>query len=363
MPATDFAAGDEFASALPRFASPPLSRAVLKGGNEDFQVEEILSFEPAGEGPHMILKVRKDGWNSASAARWLAAAVRCRVGDVGYCGHKDRHAVTVQHFSVPLPAGGALPDAGAWPEGLSLIAASRHDRKLRRGVHRENRFLVRLREVDAGRDEVDVRIAQIARVGFPNYFGAQRFGRDGNNPGRARTRLGSRRFRRSTNARESLELSSLRSFLFNRILARRVLDGSWLVPHADDLIVLSGTRSYFPAADEREDALARRLADGDVHVSGPLWGIPGRAVPPALVLRERRLLDRWRSDLDLIEAHKLAMERRPLRVFARDLRWHFAAPGVIDIAFVLPRGSYATMFLAELFDLVDASRSGAGEPA
>lgn len=63
--------------------------------------------------------------------------------------------------------------------------AQRHRRKLRIGALRGNHFSLVLREVSDHTD-VEARLALIAGEGVPNYFGSQRFGRDGNNLEQAR---------------------------------------------------------------------------------------------------------------------------------------------------------------------------------
>ena len=329
-----------------------LGTARLRTRHEDFVVEERLPFEATGSGQHWLLYVREDGWNTAAAARWLAERFGCRARDIGFCGHKDRHAVTAQYFSVPAGESPTSPDALEWPEGLTLIRAERHQRKLRRGAHAGNRFRIVLRDVEADRAGVDARFTEIGRRGFPNRFGAQRFGRDGGNVARARDALGDHNYRRSASASRSIEISSLRSMLFNVVLEARVADGTWLSALPADLMLLDGTRSFF-VADASDDGLASRLAEGDVHVSGPLWGRGVDGLPPALASREQSILARHVEDCRLLESRGFTMERRALRALARRLTWQWLGADVLEIGFELGRGSYATVLLGECFDLYE----------
>ena len=68
-----------------------------------------------------------------------------------------------------------------------------------------------------------------------------------------------------------LLLSAARSELFNRVLARRVGEGTWDAPLAGEAWILDGSRSVF-GPEPFDDALAARLAAFDIHPSGPLWG-------------------------------------------------------------------------------------------
>ena len=95
------------------FGGPPLSGR-LRATTADFQVDEVLGFEPDGEGEHALLLVRKIGLNTEELARQLARHAGLRPRDVGYCGLKDRNAVTSQWFSLGL-AGREEPD---WAEFL-----------------------------------------------------------------------------------------------------------------------------------------------------------------------------------------------------------------------------------------------------
>ena len=80
----------------------PLGSAVFRQFPEDFQVEEVLGYEPVGEGEHVYLHVIKRGENTAWIAKQIANLAGVQEMDVGYGGRKDRHAVTSQWFSVYL---------------------------------------------------------------------------------------------------------------------------------------------------------------------------------------------------------------------------------------------------------------------
>jgi tRNA pseudouridine13 synthase len=152
----------------------------------DFRVDEVLGFEPSGAGEHAFLFVEKIGANTEWVARRIAEKAGVAPIAVGYAGLKDRHAVTRQSFSVQLP-GRDDPDWSSLAiPGVRVLAASRHDRKLKRGSHRGNRFRIRVRDVEGDRERVESRIAVIRERGVPNYFGEQRFGRDAGNVDLAR---------------------------------------------------------------------------------------------------------------------------------------------------------------------------------
>ena len=64
---------------LPRAYGPAPARGCIKRHSDDFSVEEILGFEPEGEGPHVWLQIRKRDTNT----RWLAGALARLAGVAG----------------------------------------------------------------------------------------------------------------------------------------------------------------------------------------------------------------------------------------------------------------------------------------
>lgn len=65
-------------------------------------------------------------------------------------------------------------------------------------------------------------------------------------------------------------LSTARSFLFNKVLAARVADGTWQKAQVGDLLAFTDSRSFFPAGEA--ECSDPRLAILDLHPTGPQWG-------------------------------------------------------------------------------------------
>ena len=186
---------------------------------EDFVVEEIPLYRPLGEGGHTFVQVEKRLRSSEGVRRDLARLAGVRTGEVGYAGRKDRVAVARQWFSVPgLDPERALAKRG---EGFQVLEAVRHPHKLRTGQLRGNRFAILVRGLTAP-DRVAPALAEMASRGMPNRFGAQRFGRDGENPARARALLLGAPFGGSRNQARFL-LSALQAEAYNGVLAARLL--------------------------------------------------------------------------------------------------------------------------------------------
>ena len=325
-----------------------LGSARLRTVPEDFWVDEILGFSPSGQGEHLFVRIRKRERTTDQVAGFLARAVGVARGAVSYAGMKDKRAVTQQWFSVHLPGRMIDLPLGEFGPGIEVLETRRHDKKLRRGVLRGNRFRLRLREVDAPAVAVSARLGQIARYGVPNYFGEQRFGRDGDNVEQARAMLAGRLRPRDRSLRGIL-LSAARSHLFNQVLAERLRQGNWACAIAGDLLMLDGRNSLFPV-ESIDDVIRRRVLALEIHPTGPLSGRGGPATSAAAAALEQQILA---SDPELVEglvAAGLEGARRALRLRIAELGWWFPAPGEVELSFALAAGAYATCVVRELFE-------------
>ncbi|MGB5324515.1 MAG: tRNA pseudouridine(13) synthase TruD [Pseudomonadales bacterium] len=348
---------------------------------EDFCVRELLRFEPeaadpagASASPHRLLKLEKRVIDTLALQRQLAERCGCKLRDIGYAGLKDKHALCEQWMSIPALGDGAslqrlrewqVSGAGSW----RIIDVRPQRRKLAQGAHRGNQFAVRVRNVfldnagsqqnvDRGNSEaaLQARAEAITARGFPNYFGEQRFGLNAGNLAR-----GFGHFvqgRRASRAQHGLYLSALRSYLFNEVLHRRVVDQSWCKVLPGDALVLDGSKSFFRPdanATEQEKAdIADRITAGDLHVGGPLFGKKADNAQASSAVEEAVLVEN--SDIAECLARAGAQYAvRALRVIPRDLVLLREQSDVV-LTFTLPAGSFATALLRELFAYRDVSR-------
>jgi len=328
----------------PRFLGPPAATAVLRARPEDFQVDELPLVEPDGAGSHLWLRVRKREANTPWVAARLAECSGAPSRDVGYAGMKDRRAVTTQWFSVGLQEA-ANDDWASWDiPGVSILEAVRHGRKLRRGALRGNRFRIALRRLRGAAGDLEERLASLAEAGLPNYFGPQRFGRDGANAGRGARWL--EQGGRIPRAKRGIYLSAVRSYLFNTLLAERVRAGTWNRLLDGDVALLDGSRSTFPC-HLPDVVLEQRCAAFDIHPTGPLPGRGGSGASEAAAAIERRVLEPFAPIVAALERARVDADRRSLRVRAAGLSWQFDGSDLL-LEFALPPGAYATAVLREL---------------
>lgn len=323
----------------------PSSTAVIRRQPEDFRVTERLSFPLDGNGQHVFLLVQKRNLNTDDVSKLLARFANVKQVAIGYAGLKDKHAVTRQWFSVDL-AGKPEP---LWSEleteDLQVLEVTRHSRKLKRGAIAENRFEILLRGFKGDPGELEQRLEKIKLSGVPSYFGEQRFGYNESNLKKAEE-LAKNPQKKIKRHMRSIYLSSVRSFLFNQVLSRRVSDNSWDSPLAGDVFMLDGSHSIF-SPEQIDDEIKRRVTEKDIHPTGPMWGA-GELISHLEVLElEKQLASDYPQWCAFLEKAGLKQERRALRLPVRRLEWG-QQDGNVLLKFALSAGSYATVVLREL---------------
>lgn len=337
----------------PRALGETVLSARIREQPEDFRVDEVLGFAPGGSGEHLFVCIEKrqanTGWIAKQLAKWAGIAPM----GVGYAGLKDRHAVTRQWFSLHLPKRIAPPTPFEDPEAV-LIEQAWHNRKLPRGALKGNRFHLRLRGVDGAREAIEQRLAEIAARGVPNYFGAQRFGRDGRNLRVAEAMFAGRRVDREE---RSILLSSARSAIFNAVLGARVQRGDWDRLVEGEVCMLDGSHSVF-GPEPITPELVERAQRMDIHPTGPLWGTGSLRCAGELAELETRCAAEFEALRAGLESVDLKQERRALRLPVRELAWRFEDAATLQIEFFLPAGAFATSVLEALGEISDAAGRG-----
>ncbi len=318
------------------------SQGLIRQVPDDFVVNEIQSFEHSGVGEHAFVQIEKVSENTDYVARMLARFAGVRQRDVSYAGLKDRHARTTQWFSVWLP-GKSDPD---WTElnceTIKVLQATRHSKKLKRGSLAGNQFNIRIRDWVGDKVLLEEQLLKIKVGGVPNYFGEQRFGRDGANISRALALFSGEKVSRN---QRSIYLSSARSYLFNEILSARVNDKTWNMAMQGDVLIFDGSHSFFKV-DELDESILNRIAALDLHPTAVLWG-KARASEEVLVL-EQQIINRFDELARGLVAFGLEQDRRALRGYVKALRWDFIGTDSLELSFTLNPGCYATSFLKEI---------------
>ncbi|HWF59559.1 MAG TPA: tRNA pseudouridine(13) synthase TruD [Nitrospira sp.] len=316
---------------------------------EDFQVDERPLYLPCGEGEHLYMTITKRGLSTPDLVRRLSSTLGVKAQAIGVAGLKDTRAVTTQMVSLQ----------GIHPEQVSRLKVDdtvlnvqilgHHRNRLRTGHHAGNHFRLVIRDVaDHAAETVPAILQQLSTRGVPNYFGPQRQGKDGEN-----YRIGAlllhdaRRREKMSRATRIWYLNSYQSFLFNRILARRidrldkVIVGDWAMK--------SDNGACFQVEDaEKEQSRADRF---EISPTGILFGSrvswandePGR-------IEEAVIAEAGATKESLVAAAKACGfrgERRTLRIPLAELEWSLG-DAALTLSFSLPPGAYATSVLREL---------------
>lgn len=321
----------------------PVFQGLIKQTPSDFKVTEVLGFAPSGDGEHDFLWIEKSGANTVWVARSLAKHANVADRDVGYAGLKDRHAQTWQWFSVRRPAGGGTDWQSYQQSGVKIHEISRNQRKLKRGANSANRFRISVSGFAGKQDEVTERLEQIRTCGVPNYFGEQRFGRDGGNIELVQSLFSGKRLKRD---KRSIALSSARSYLFNEILQSRVIDNNWSTALPGEVLNLDGSGSVF-TPNRVDDEIQTRVSNLDIHPTGALWG-KGEPKGHSDAVEYDRKAAASMPDLSAgLEKFGLSQARRALRLNVRELTWDFA-DDALWLEFELTTGAFATAVLREI---------------
>jgi tRNA pseudouridine13 synthase len=152
--------------------SPALPSMKLKQLPEDFQVEERTGVQPGAEGRFAFYRMEKRGWSTPDALAAVRRRWKIDLHRLSYGGLKDRHALSVQYFTILHGPQRRLHHQGVTVEYLGRVIAPYTSRDIR-----ANAFELTLRDLDPSTTEtVNDALECIRRQGVPNYFDDQRFG-------------------------------------------------------------------------------------------------------------------------------------------------------------------------------------------
>ena len=318
----------------------------IKTHPEDFEVEEIPAYQPCGTGEHLFLWVEKRSLGAEYFLRQLARRLNIPTGLIGTAGLKDRHAVTRQYVSVPVSAESDLSRLDG--EGIRVLSVSRHTNKLKSGHLRGNRFRILLRDVEpSAADRLPPLLERIRSHGLINFYGSQRFGREGETLHIGQNLLAGKAGGRLSPFLRRLALSAVQSALFNHVVAVRFRDGLLRRILTGDVMGKWPTGGLFVATDVAREQ--QRFEARETVITGPMFG--ARMFPAAAEAAAREQAALQDAGLQLSSfagfCKLLPGTRRYALVYVDDLRAQIEPEGV-RLEFSLPAGSYATILIREL---------------
>jgi tRNA pseudouridine13 synthase len=144
---------------------------IVKQTPEDFQVEELIDLQLA-DGPFSLYRLEKSGWTTPDAMQAVRRRWQLERRRLAYGGLKDRHARTVQYFTVFHG-----PHRKLTHQGFAVAYLGQVTDPFRSEHIRGNRFQITLRDVSNKEQEFFSHGFEAVRTnGVPNYFDDQRFG-------------------------------------------------------------------------------------------------------------------------------------------------------------------------------------------
>jgi tRNA pseudouridine13 synthase len=151
----------------------------LKRDPADFRVQELSAYPaPDPNGPVTILRIKSQGWEQHELTDRLAQWLRVPAHAIRWAGTKDRRAIAERILSY---RGAPPPSETLQLHDVEVLEVYRAREELVLGHHYGNRFEIELRglsdpiEATAPRAQA-TRSELVTAKGFPNFFGAQRFG-------------------------------------------------------------------------------------------------------------------------------------------------------------------------------------------
>lgn len=317
---------------------------LIKAEPEHFRVEEILPYAPCGEGEHLFIKLRRQGWNTADVARALGKPFGLKGKDVGWGGRKDKNAVTTQTFSLLLPLSTQIDTVKSALENLpfELIDLKRHGNKLKTGHVAANRFRIILSQVGPEALGLAENIAKkIRKTGLPNFYGEQRFGIELRNIDRSMALL---KRGKARGKKEGFMVSVLQSALFNLWLTLRIDSEAFDRVILGDLAKKTDTGGLFIIEDLQE--AQQRFKDRKIIFTGPVYGHKMKPAGARAEAQERTLLKSLELSPEIFKPLRAPGSRRAGIIYVDDLAIE-KVPDGLEFSFTLPSGTYATTLLRE----------------
>ena len=325
-----------------------LAREYLQNGTQidfefeqnekDFIVDEIPHMKHTGKGNFLILHVKKVEMTTWDMIAVFAKFLNIPAEKIGYAGLKDKHATTTQYISVEAKFENLLKKFKH--SQIKIIGRTRHTHSIRMGDLAGNRFNINLYGVDnieAGQIEKLSRKAE--KQGLPNYFGYQRFGRDGDSIEQAKEMIAGETFIEDTKLKKFL-ISIYQSVFFNDWLKERVLmsreknGGKFMLLDGD--IYLSNEYKLFTP----KNIPTKDFEDKKIVPTGLLCGRKVYRARDAAREIEEKYDDGFLYEKGL---------RREAIIFPKDIEYKYNKDfNIFSIAFTLPKGSYATVFLENI---------------
>lgn len=300
-------------------------------------VEEPIKF--TNRGNFIILKVQKQKLGTWDLIDTFARNLKIYDNEIGYAGLKDKNATTTQYISIPRKYSKDLKKF-RHPK-VKILETYLHSTKLNIGDLLGNSFEINLHNVDV-KDVglVEKRLREISKVGMPNFFGYQRFGKDVEQNLEKANKIIYGDLKIRDRKLEKMLISAYQSNLFNKWLAKRVelSDNSFKLLDGDVFKSLFDDKFFTPNKINekiKNDFLSQKVV--------PTGLLCGRDVFRAR--GESRKIEEKYDDTYIMEKGL----RRDAIVFPKNIFVKYnMEEKKCKLKFTLPKASYATVVVENI---------------
>ena len=305
---------------------------------DDFIVDEI-GLKCKGSGNFTILHIKKVEMTTWDMVAAFAEFLNINAEKIGYAGLKDKHATTTQYISIEARYEKELKKFKH--KQIKILSSTRHSHSIRMGDLEGNRFKINLFEVNpiqAGQIEKLARKSE--KFGLPNYFGYQRFGRDGDSVEQAKKMIEGELHIEDAKLKKFL-ISIYQSTLFNEWLEERVQisreenNKKFMLLEGDLYRDVKNDKLFTPKQPQQKDFEAHKVV--------PTGLLCGRGV-----YRSRNRAGEIEAKYDDGFLYDKGL-RRDAIIFPKNVEMKYEKGfDKMSMAFTLPKGSYATVFLENI---------------
>ncbi len=349
---------------LQRYLTHSKIDVVFKQSKDDFVVTEIPLYEFSGEGEHLILKIRKKDLTTWDAINEIARHVGCRSRDIGYAGLKDKNAMTIQSISLFKKYEEKLADFEH--PNIKILEKTYHNNKIKTGHLKGNRFFIRLKRVNlVDAKKIEQVLQHIVNSGMPNYYGFQRFGVEKNNYEKGKLIVEGKLKEKRRNLKQ-MYINAYQSHQFNLWLSKRIEISKLIDVFEPKEIYEKLQLPLDEVKNMKKQKHPFKIISGDMLNHYPY----GKAFIIEDTIEEaEKFIQRDRVPTGLIAGKRVSRSeglaysieqqfdvdtnetgsRRFAWVYPSDVEADYKEEkNWMELSFTLPKGSYATEFIAEI---------------
>lgn len=302
----------------------------IKEQPEDFVVKEITTVIPGEDGSFAYFLLKKRNKNTLDVVHQLARALKIPAKNIGYAGIKDKVAVTEQVCSIKGVKKELIESIIV--DGVELTYLGRGETPVRIGELEGNHFTIIVR---------DIKEKPAPKKQFVNYFGEQRFGGQNADIGKAIVK---------GDFKQATELIATE----DTPVGEKVRDALEKNPNnhigALKTVAFTTLRLYIHAYQSLIwNKAAKQVAAEGMNKKIPLPGFGSEEDPHInTILSEEGITLR---DFIIQQFPDLSAEgaERDLLIDVNDLEISDLENNAVTVEFTLPKGSYATEFIKQLF--------------